>query len=213
MQRTRRANRAVIKPALIGLILVSLHGCIVTRVIEAESFDSIATERYSNVLPLARKADVLDEDCRWPCYRMGETKIGYFPPRQSENVKAAGPVVPVFPAPGEGKSFADTPFFVGLQLRPGLRSVMILEPEKYLVRLAGNDEPLVPVEVRDCTGGNVDTARVAVFGSARCLLLIYDITRGEVQEFVLVPANVEVDEVLYTFPDIEWTRGTYSWAE
>ena len=197
-----------------GLALASLSACVVTEVIEADSFDSVATGHYSHYSAAARKAQILDEDCRWPCYRMGDgASIGYFPPRLSARVKAAGPIFPVIPMPGEGTSYGEESFFIGLQVRPGLRSLLILEPAEYRLQLKGHPEPLAPVKAMSCQGNEVSMSGLAVFGSPRCFILVFDVARGEVQDFVLQPAIVEVDEISYMFPDVEWTRGTYSWAE
>jgi hypothetical protein len=195
------------------LFVVTTPACIVTSVVEAESYDSHATNNYTYFKPQAREADVLDADCRWPCYRLGAAAVGFFPPKQSKNVKATGPLLPIFPAPGEGTSYAQEQFFIGLQVRPGQNSFLILEPSEYLVTVPGRAEALAPVVVEDCHGNPVPHTRLTAFGSARCFILYYGINRAEAQQFTLAPANIEADEIVYMFPDIEWTPGTYSWAE
>jgi hypothetical protein len=184
-----------------------------TSVVEAESYDSHATDHYTQFSPQARKAEIFDADCRWPCYELGGTVVGFFPSKQSKNVKATGPIFPVFPVPGKGTSFADELFFIGLQVRPGLNGFLILEPSNYLVTVPGRTEALTPNIVEDCYGNPVAHTRLTVLGSAQCFLLFYGIERGEVQQFTLAPASIEADEILYMFPDIEWTPGSYSWVE
>jgi len=203
----------VIAAYLLVLFAATVPACIVTSVIEAESYDSHTTDHYTHFSPQARKAEILDPDCRWPCYELGGTAVGFFPPKQSQDVKAAGPIFPIFPAPGKGTSYAEELFFIGLQVRPGRNGFLILEPSDYLVTVPGRAEPLTPIVVEDCYGNPVAKTGLTVLGSARCFALYYGIERGEVQQFTLAPASIEADEILYMFPDVEWTPGTYSWAE
>ncbi|MEJ2129763.1 MAG: hypothetical protein P8X81_13100 [Woeseiaceae bacterium] len=204
------------KRVLVVLLLAvwsTLPACIVTSVVEAESYDSHITDHYTHFTPDGRKATPLDAECRWPCYKLGGTAVGFFPPKQSVDVKAAGPIFPIFPAPGEGTSYAEWQFFVGLQVRPGKNGFLILDPSQYLVTIPGREETLAPIAVEDCSGNTVSMTGLTVFGSARCFVLYYDLERGDAREFTLAPASIEADEILYMFPDVVWTPGTYSWAE
>jgi hypothetical protein len=198
---------------LIATIAAVLSACLVTTVTETESFDSAVTDNYSHLTGQTQKAQVLDPECRWPCYRLGESKVSFFPSKRSDNVKAAGPIVPIFPAPGEGTSYGDSLFFVGIHVHPGSSSFLILQPTEYRISVEGVDETLVPVTVEDCYGYPVDKSDLHVYGVKRCYVLYFGITRDEVEHFTLIPANIEADQIQYAFPDVDWVPGTYTWVE
>ena len=205
--------KCTVNACLVVVIATVLSACIVTTVTEVASFDSIETGKYSHWSAQAEKAEVLDPDCRWLCYRLGENKIAFSPPSRGANVKAAGPIIPVFPAPGKGKDFSDSLLFVGIHVHPGPTSFLILDPEQYLVSVDGAEKPLAPVAVEDCRGNPVQEVELQVYGSYHCYLFFYGITRGEVERFTLMPASIEADEILYMFSDINWEPSSFIWVE
>lgn len=198
---------------LLAAMTAVLSGCIVTTVTEAESYDAIATAHYSQQPEQALSAEVLDPNCRWPCYRLGESKISFFPPKRSANVKAVGPIVPILPAPGKGTDYGDSLFFVGIHVHPGPSSFVILDPTKYLVTIQDSAGSLAPIIVEDCYGNPASKTELRVYGTNHCYVLFYGISRGEVERFTLMPASIEADDILYMFPDVDWGPDSYVWVE
>jgi len=204
--------RTVVAICLYAAVSVAPSGCFVSTVTETESFSSITTDNYSHDSAQANKA-ISYSSGRTNYFNTGGSTIGFFPPALSANLKAIGPIVPVIPAPGKGTSYADELFFVGVTVRPGPTSLVILEPSQYLVSVHGRGEPIAPVTVSQCNGDTASNTRLAVFGSARCFRLYFGISRGDVQRFRLIPANAVVDDVLYVFPDIDWVPTSYTRME
>jgi hypothetical protein len=202
-----------VKAVSIAAVGCMLPGCIVTTVTEAESYDSIVTQNYSWHSEEAQPAQALDPECRWPCYSIGESEISFFPSKRSANVKAAGPIIPILPAPGKGTDYGDLLFFVGVHVHPGRNSFLTLDPSKYLISVDGHDDSLAPVAVKDCYGNPANLSNLQVYGSNQCFIFHYGISRENVLRFTLMPANVEADQITFMFPDINWIPGSYTWVE
>jgi len=186
------------------LALAPVSACIVSAVIETETFESQDTSNYSHNLTGAATANA----CGTRCFMAGKSTVTFAPPLAASNVKAAGPILPIVPAPGKGTSYGDQQFRLGMYIYPGKTSVSTAQPLDNRILVEGRPEPLAPIKVEDCDEEPLEETSLSIFGHTQCLVLYFDITIGEIETFTLVPAPVVTDGVTYVLPDVEWKRST-----
>ena len=204
--------RRVIKGCLLTVMAAALFGCIVTIVGEYESYAGTATENYSATPEGALPAYEKYPNSPTKAFVFGASQIVFRPPWRSDNVQAVGPLIPIFPAPGEGSDFGENPFFILFEVTPGPKSFLIFNPAEFLITVEGSDKPLAPVQMKDCESNEIELSQLRLYGSRQCRWLYYDTTIGEVTRFTFTPATIEADEVLYFFPDIEYRPDTYGYV-
>jgi hypothetical protein len=202
-----------IKGFWLAVIAGVLPGCFVTIVGEYESYAGVVTRNYAAAPEGAARAYEISPESDAKAFAFGGSRIHFQPSTRSDNVQAAGPLIPIFPAPGKGSDYGENQFAIWFHVIPGAASFLIFDPAEYLVSVEGSDKSLAPVEMRDCEFNAVDLSELRIFGSRQCRLLYYDITIGEVHRFTLSPATIEADEILYAFPDIYYRPETYGYVE
>ena len=184
-----------------------LAGC--TVVSDMETYDAVATGKYSVPLDDAVAVSTYEFDCRWPCYRVGASLISIFPSARGSNVIAMGPLLPVVPAPGSGDDFGEFDFFLAVHVHPGEVSLVMFRPGDFKIRPQGGETAIPPHRVSDCYDGKTSPDLVRVYGQVRCFKIEFPVARSELERFLLVPPLIESDGMSYALPDIQWSPGTY----
>ena len=126
--------KPVINGCLLAVTAGALCGCFVTIVGEYESYAGVATENYSASAEGALPAYEKNPNLPVKAFVFGASQIYFQPPWRSDNVQAAGPLIPIFPAPGKGTDFGENPFFIWLEVTPGSSSFVIFDPAEYFRR-------------------------------------------------------------------------------
>jgi len=207
------AFRRAINGCSLAMMAGVLSGCLVTVVGEYETYAGTATDRFSSSVDGALPAYEKHPTSPTKAFVFGANHIVFQPPWRSDNVQAAGPLIPIIPVPGEGSDFGENQFFILIEITPGPASFLILNPAEYLLTVEGSDTPLAPFQMKDCDSNDVELSQLRFYGSRQCRGLYYDITIGEVTRFTFTPATIEADERFYIFPDIEYQTDTYGYVQ
>ena len=174
-----------------------------------ETYYAVATGQYSASLGNAAAVPAEEFDCRWPCYRVGASLISLFPSARGSNVIAMGPLFPIVPAPGSGDDFGEFDFFLAIHVHPGEASLVMFRPGDFQARPEHSESAVSPHKVSDCETGEPSPDLVRVYGEVRCIKIEFPVPRSNLENFLLVPAIIESDGVVYVLPDLQWRPGTY----
>lgn len=136
-----------------------------------------------------------------------------YPASRGDNLIAIGPILPIVPAPGSGSDYGDANFFIAVHVHPGRVSLVIFRPGDFRIRQDNGEPDVAPNRISDCEKGIPSPEVVRVYGDSHCVRIEFPVTRAELEEFTLVPALFESDDVSHALPDLEWRPGTYRIVE
>jgi len=127
---------------------------------------------------------------------------------------AGGPAVPFIPTPGGGFEYADTVFFIELQIFPERGGFLILEPDRYLIRFNDSAEAAAPTSWAPRPTGGCNAIdrlpEVSAYGEPCWIRLVYEPhTIHTVERLTLVPPEIRSESAVYSFPEISYERGHF----
>jgi len=141
-----------------------------------------------------------------------DSAAGILTPVTSHNLLSTGPIIPVIPVPGGRERIGPGPFVLGLNLLPGPRSFLIVDPEQLLVRFDGVPEPVRPSRwrtVRSACFVSQEPPEVRAYGEGCLVVYEFDgMTTASVEQFTVSLPVIDADEVVYAMTDVDFEHGT-----
>jgi len=186
-----------------------LSGCAIAVVTDVETYDAVATDRYSHSLEDAVPVGAIDAESSSRCFRIESSLICFYPALRGVDVKAVGLVVPMLPAPGPGQDYGGDFFYLEVRVRPGNTGLVTFRPNDFLIRREGDEDAIEPQLVSRCDDSESGLDVVQVYGYPQCFRIEYPVLRADLEQFLMVPAVVDVDNTLHVLPDLQWSQSSY----